>query len=136
MPYPGGVGGPAARPAPHRSCLRLASVFLSYTRNLGTKIFRKMVALLGTYGGSPRRSNCQCPGPAVQHQLVMMLCDPSPEWLMQEATQERTILPWFRPQGRTSSKACASALYYLAPGVPVVGGTSKAREGGKLPILC
>ena len=31
---------------------------------------------------------------------------------------------------------CASALYYLAPGVPVVGGTSQAREGGKLPSLC
>ena len=30
----------------------------------------------------------------------------------------------------------AKALYYLAPGVPVVGGTGKAREGGKLPGLC
>ena len=27
-------------------------------------------------------------------------------------------------------------MYYLAPGVPVVGGTSEAREGGKLPSLC
>ena len=24
----------------------------------------------------------------------------------------------------------------FAPGVPVVGGTSEAREGGKLPSLC
>ena len=31
---------------------------------------------------------------------------------------------------------CASALYYLAPGVPVVGDTSEAREGEKLPSLC
>ena len=31
---------------------------------------------------------------------------------------------------------CASALYYLTPGVPVVGGISEAREGGKLPSLC
>ena len=46
-------------------------------------------------------------------------------------------LSWFRPQGRTSSKrGCARALYYLAPGVLVVGGTSEAREGGKLPSLC
>jgi len=30
-------------------------------------------------------------------------------------------------------KECARALYCLAPGVPVVGGTSEAREGGKLP---
>ena len=29
----------------------------------------------------------------------------------------------------------ASALYYLAPGVLVVGGTSEAREGGRLPSL-
>ena len=31
---------------------------------------------------------------------------------------------------------CASALYYSAPEVPVVGGTSEAREEGKLPSLC
>jgi hypothetical protein len=33
-------------------------------------------------------------------------------------------------------RGCARALYYLAPGVLVVGDTSKAREGGKLPSLC
>ena len=33
-------------------------------------------------------------------------------------------------------QGCASALYYLALGVPVVGGTSEPREGGKLPSLC
>ena len=33
-------------------------------------------------------------------------------------------------------RRCASALYYLTPGVLVVGGTSGAREGGKLPGLC
>ena len=33
-------------------------------------------------------------------------------------------------------RGCARALYYLAPGVLVVGGTSEAREGGKLPGLC
>ena len=33
-------------------------------------------------------------------------------------------------------RGCARALYYLAPGVLVVGGTSEAREGGRLPSLC
>ena len=33
-------------------------------------------------------------------------------------------------------RGCARALYYLAPVVPVVGGTGKAREEGKLPGLC
>ena len=32
-------------------------------------------------------------------------------------------------------RRCARALYYLAPGVLVVGGTSEAREGEKLPSL-
>ena len=33
-------------------------------------------------------------------------------------------------------RGCARALYYLAPEVIVVGDTSEAREGGKLPRLC
>ena len=33
-------------------------------------------------------------------------------------------------------RGCARALYYLALGVLVVGGTSKARVGGRLPSLC
>ena len=33
-------------------------------------------------------------------------------------------------------QGCASVLYYLAPGVPVVGDTSEVREGDKLPSLC
>ena len=33
-------------------------------------------------------------------------------------------------------RRCARALYYLAPEVPVVGGTGEAREGGNLPSLC
>jgi len=33
-------------------------------------------------------------------------------------------------------RGCARALYYLAPGVLVVGGTNEAREGGMLPSLC
>ena len=41
------------------------------------------------------------------------------------------LVPAVRP-----AKRCARALYCLAPGVTVVGGTSEAREGGKLPSLC
>jgi hypothetical protein len=43
---------------------------------------------------------------------------------------------WFRLGGVRLVKGCARALYCLAPEVPVVGGTSEAREGGKLPGLC
>ena len=38
--------------------------------------------------------------------------------------------PYVQQRGR------ARALYCLAPGVLVVGGTSEAREGEKLPSLC
>ena len=48
MPYPGGVGGPAARPIPFLSHLRLVSTFLS-TR---AEIFRKNIGdFWGTFGG-------------------------------------------------------------------------------------
>ena len=57
VPYPGGVGGPTACPAPYRSCSCLTSVFSKYTRNLETGIFRKNVGdFLGTFGGPPRSS--------------------------------------------------------------------------------
>ena len=57
VPYPGGVGGPTARPALYRSCPCHASVFSKYTRNLDTEIYRKNVGdFLGTFGGSPRSS--------------------------------------------------------------------------------
>ena len=59
VPYPGGVGGPMTRPAPYRSCLRLASIFSKDTRSLGSrrKYFEKTLAtFLGTFGGSPRSS--------------------------------------------------------------------------------
>jgi len=47
---------------------------------------------------------CRCPNPAVQHQLVKMLRDPNPRWLMQEVTQLRKGLFWFQQRGRTSSR--------------------------------
>ena len=58
MLYPGGVGGPTARPIPllSRSCL--ASTFPSIRGNLDTEIFRKNVGdFLGLFGGSPRSSS-------------------------------------------------------------------------------
>ena len=55
---------------------------------------------------------------------------------MQEATQERTVYSGFGRGAVRLAMGCARALYYLAPGVLVVGDTSEAREGGKLPSLC
>ena len=49
MPYPGGVGGPAARPIPFLSHLRLVSTFLS-TR---AEIFRKNVGDFWGRSGDP-----------------------------------------------------------------------------------
>ena len=55
VPYPGGVGGPATRPAPYRSYLRLASVFSKDTRSLGSrrKYFEKTLAIFGDVRGFP-----------------------------------------------------------------------------------
>ena len=57
--------------------------------------------------------------------------------MMQEAitvTHGFILVPATGPY--VEQKGCAKALYYLAPEVLVVGGTSEAREGGKLPSLC
>ena len=56
MQYPGGVGGPTARPIPFRSRLCLASTFLSIRETWIRKFFEKTLAFLGTFGGSPRSS--------------------------------------------------------------------------------
>ena len=56
MPYPGGVGGPVARPIPFYSCLCLASAFSKYARNLDTEIFRKNVGDFGDIRGFPHGS--------------------------------------------------------------------------------
>ena len=64
-----------------------------------------------------------------------MLCDPSP-WMVDARGNTEThgfiLVPVARPYVQ---QECASALYYLTPGVLVVGGTSEAREGGKLPSV-
>ena len=60
VPYPGGVGSPTTRPAPYRSCLRLASVFSKDTRILRSKwngnISKKYWQLFGDVRGFPRSS--------------------------------------------------------------------------------
>ena len=56
MLYPGGVGGPAARPIPFLSRLCLASTFLSVRETWIRNFFEKTLAFFGTFGGSPRSS--------------------------------------------------------------------------------
>ena len=56
MPYPGGVGGPTARPIPFRSRLCLASTFLSIRETWIRKFFKKTLVFLGTFGGISRSS--------------------------------------------------------------------------------
>ena len=55
VPYPGGVGGPTTRPAPYRSCLRLASVFFQVYEKLRdeTEIFRKNIGNFWGRSGVP-----------------------------------------------------------------------------------
>ena len=54
MPYPGGVGGPTARPILFSSRLLLASALSKYTRNLDMEIFRKNIGdFLGRAGVPP-----------------------------------------------------------------------------------
>ena len=63
-----------------------------------------------------------------------MLRDPSP-WMVDARGNigtHRFIL--VLAAGPYVQQGCASALYYLAPGVHVVGGTNEAREGGKLQV--
>ena len=56
MPDFGGVGGPAARPIPFLSRLRLAFSFLCIRETWIQKFFGKRWRFLGTFGGSPRSS--------------------------------------------------------------------------------
>jgi hypothetical protein len=44
------------------------------------------------------------------------------------SNKRHRVLSWFRPVGRTSSSGVLKALYYLAPGVPVVGLLQERRE--------
>ena len=86
--------------------------------------------------GQHRVRHCRCPDPAVRHQLVKWCVVSLPEWLMQEATQEHTVYPGSGRGAVRPARECARALYYLAPVVSVIWGTSEAREGERLPSLC
>jgi hypothetical protein len=44
------------------------------------------------------------------------------------SNKRHRVLSWFRSVGRTSSSGVLKALYYLAPGVPVVGLLQARRE--------
>jgi hypothetical protein len=44
------------------------------------------------------------------------------------SNKRHRVLSWFWPVGRTSSSGVLKALYYLAPGVPVVGLLQARRE--------
>ena len=79
---------------------------------------------------------CRCPDPAVRHQLVTILRDPSLRMVDARGntgTHDFILVP---AAGLYVQQMFASALYYLAPGVPIIGGTSEATEGGNLPSLC
>ena len=61
------------------------------------------------------------------HELVTCCVIPHPGWLMQEVTQERTGLSWFRPRGRTSSKGVCECTVLSCTG----GAYSRVYKRGK-----
>ena len=66
-----------------------------------------------------------------------MLRVSSSQMMIQEAitvTHGFILVPAAGPY--VQQRGCARELYYLAPGELVVGVTSEAREGEKLPGLC
>ena len=75
------------------------------------------------------RANCRCPDPAVRHQLVKCCVIPHPGWLMQEITQERTGLSWFRPWGRTSSKGVCESTVLSCTGGACSRGYKRGERG-------
>ena len=78
-------------------------------------------------------SICRCPDPGVGHQLVMMLRVPRPRWLMQEATQSRTGLSWFRPWGRMSSKGVCESTVLSCTGGACSRGYNRGERGREAP---
>jgi hypothetical protein len=54
------------------------------------------------------------------------------------SNKKHRVLSWFRPVGRTFSSGVLKALYYLAPGVLVVGLLQARRErkpGFQVPVV-
>ena len=52
---------------------------------------------------------------------------------MQEATQERTVYPGSGRGAVRPARGCARALYYLAPGVPIVGEYRRGERRREAP---
>ena len=52
---------------------------------------------------------------------------------MLEATQEHIVYPGSGRGAVRPARGCASALYYLAPGVPVVGEYRQGERGREAP---
>src|SRR6185437_12053087 len=63
----------------------------------------------------------------------MMLRVPRPRWLMQEATQSRTGLTWFRPWGRSSSKGMCESTVLSCTGGACSRGYKRGERGRKAP---
>ena len=84
----------------------------------------------------PPAATCRCPDPAVRTQPVMMLHIPCSRCWCKNQYSNTRVYPDSGRGAVRPAKGYARALYYLSPEVPVVGGTGKAREGGKLPGLC
>ena len=76
---------------------------------------------------------CRCPDPVVRTQLVIMLRVSRSRWLMQEATQLRTDLSWFRPQGRTSSKGVCEGTVLSCTGGACSRGYRRGERGREAP---
>jgi len=79
---------------------------------------------------------CRCPDPAVRIPTsnAAYFLVPDVDAKGNTVTHGFILVPATGPY--VQQRGCVRALYYLAPGVLVVGGTSEAREGGKLPGLC
>ena len=78
---------------------------------------------------------CRCPDPAVRIPTsnAAYFLVPDVDAKGNTVTHGFILVPATGPY--VQQRGCARALYYLAPEVPVVGGTGEAREGGKLPSL-
>jgi len=79
---------------------------------------------------------CRCPDPGPGSQRVNAACFlvPDDDARGNHSNTQFILVPAAGPY--VQQRGCARALYYLAPGGLVVGGTSEAREGGRLPSLC
>ena len=79
---------------------------------------------------------CRCPDPGVRIPTSNAACFLVPDVDARGDTVTHGFILVPTTGLYVQQRGCARALYYLAPEVPIVGGTGVAREGGKLPGLC